>query len=416
MRSRLRVVAAACLALVLASVAPAGAARPGQGELSRADAQVRWHGRLEGPAAAPGPSACVPGWCDAFLLTVRVPYKTWLHRAGGLQVAIRWADEQQDLDLYVYGPHGVLVGYAHGLHSTAEAVFVRHPMAGVYRVVVVAKLTEGPVEYEGLAELEYLPAVRPVRELLPNLVALPPGQARVAIGAYYLDPHVSAGAVVSCYPEEMVEQGARKCLRFDQGAANLGEGPFELRFFADGEGAWEDAYQRVYRSDGSYYDRKARKMELHVVHGHYHFSGFAQSRLWRSDAQARRLGPQPVRVGRKNGFCMIDVAMVRFGQKGDGPRTYAFPGCNAPADRLGPRAAMVHGITPGWADIYTWYLSDQYIEISGLPDGYYILETVVDPDRSVVESRRDDNCAASWIRLADGGTRVEVLGPGPACR
>jgi hypothetical protein len=44
----------------------------------------------------------------------------------------------------------------------------------------------------------------------------------------------------------------------------------------------------------------------------------------------------------------------------------------------------VNGISVGWADstsarLYNWYLADQYIEVSGLPDGYYLLETEADP-------------------------------------
>jgi hypothetical protein len=31
---------------------------------------------------------------------------------------------------------------------------------------------------------------------------------------------------------------------------------------------------------------------------------------------------------------------------------------------------LIQGITPGWADVYDWYLPDQFIEVSGVPDGY----------------------------------------------
>ena len=68
--------------------------------------------------------------------------------------------------------------------------------------------------------------------------------------------------------------------------------------------------------------------------------------------------------------------------------------------------------------MYDWYLPDQYIEVSDAPDGYYILETIADPDNTLLEADETNNCAAVLIRLSGMGTaapQAQLLGPWPAC-
>lgn len=92
---------------------------------------------------------------------------------------------------------------------------------------------------------------------------------------------------------------------------------------------------------------------------------------------------------------MVDVQNTRFGlddhgapYKGEAPRAYNFPRCNAPTERDEHGTYMVNGISVGWADIYNWYLADQYIEISGVPDGVYVIETTANPIRTVRDHLR----------------------------
>lgn len=37
------------------------------------------------------------------------------------------------------------------------------------------------------------------------------------------------------------------------------------------------------------------------------------------------------------------------------------------------------GMSVGWADVYNWFPPGQYVEVTGVPDGDYILDTTVDP-------------------------------------
>ncbi len=400
---------AAVLVLLASLSVRAGAAEPTSGTLSRLDQQLWWEGSF-GDALSPSrPELCPATACDEFQLTIDLPDNSWA-RPGGVQIGVRWEDEAQDLDLFVYDQSGVQVASSDGVFaSTAESVLLDATENGVYRVVISPRFTEG-LDYQGLAEVERYPAVKPVRPLLPNLISLEPRNFFYATGAYFVDPGFSAS---SCYPEEMIEDGARRCLRFDQIIANTGEGPFELRYRMNGMGTEQNLIQRIYRTDGSFEDRLADTYEFHAAHAHFHYKNFAQSRLWRSNQSGTRLGSEPVVEGKKNGFCMIDVENVGFGKKGDAARTYYFPRCNAPTETEGSDVYMVNGISVGWADVYNWFLADQYLEVSGLEDGYYLLETVTDPAKTVEESNERDNVVSILIELC--GDAVEVVGRDDSC-
>jgi hypothetical protein len=402
----------------LAGGAAATAADPPEGVLDDAAEQVRWRGELTAPVAPPVPEACDAGHCDEFSLEIALPDGTFA-RPGSVQIGIRWRDEAQDADLFVFDPDGELAAKSDGFFaSTAESVALQSPRNGTYRVVVVPRFLNGEdaMPFQGLAEVERPARARPLRRLLPNLVAMRPRNLSFSIGAYLFDPATPAGEASSCYPEEMAEQGARRCMRFDQILANLGDGPFELRYRMDGIATDPQLRQRIYRSDGSHRDRVADSYEFHPAHAHFHYRNFAQSQLWAAGPDGARVGDEPLRSGRKNGFCMIDVENVWFGRKGDGARTYYFPRCNAPTEVEGEHTYMVNGISPGWADVYNWFLADQFIEVSDVPDGCYVLRTEADPKDTIVESDESDNTHSVLLRLeGDAGEFLRRSQAASAC-
>lgn len=110
---------------------------------------------------------------------------------------------------------------------------------------------------------------------------------------------------------------------------------------------------------------------------------------------------------------MADIRIDRWAQKGDGPRTYYAPDCLFPAASDGVTDHYRQGVTHGWADVYDWYLPDQYIEVSGVGDGYYLLEFCADPFDEIEEENERNNCIANHIRLtgmAGPDRKVQVLG------
>ncbi len=403
---------AVALGITVCVVAPAGA-ETAASDLAIRDrsATVRWAGEFaDSSAVASTPEACVAVDCDELMIDLALPPHKW-NPGGGLQVGIRWEDEDQDLDLFVYRPDGRLAARSDGvLASMAESVLVPAPTNGRYRVVVVPRYAER-LQYQGMAQIEQGIRPQPTRDLLPDLVALPSRNATFDTGAYYLsEPATSIGG---CYPEERVERGALRCLRFDQILANTGTGPFELRYDVSGAATDQRLLQRVMRSDGSVWERDAGMYEFHPVHAHFHYRNFAVSRLWLADIDGRRIGDAPVRVGHKNGFCVIDVDNVWFSRHGDAARSYYFPQCLAPATSGGSSPVLRQGMSVGWADVYNWFLADQYIEVSGVPDGDYLLETIADPDGLVLEADEDNNRSFTHIRIC--GDRSEIVGSQGAC-
>jgi hypothetical protein len=74
----------------------------------------------------------------------------------------------------------------------------------------------------------------------------------------------------------------------------------------------------------------------------------------------------------------------------------------------GEGADHVTGISAGWADVYTHELADQYIEVSGIEDGFYLLLTRLDPLKTLWERSRKDNTTSTLIEIC--GTDVEIVG------
>lgn len=231
---------------------------------------------------------------------------------------------------------------------------------------------------------------KPVRKLLPNLVPLPPSTfigpytgALDTFGYAYPAPLVVNG----CLPDETVRRSALRCLRYDTAAANQGQGPLEIAYRV--EPPETNAYQVIHRSDGTTTDRFAVHSEFHPTHAHFHFESFYKTSLWKYSNGARA-GRKPVTSGTKSGFCPEDSG------GGSGEGTY---GCLTDY-RMGPAGPeQVVGISAGWYDTYRVHLPDQYLEITGVADGLYLLEVELDPDDNVVESNERDNKVCVLVRL-----------------
>lgn len=103
-------------------------------------------------------------------------------------------------------------------------------------------------------------------------------------------------------------------------------------------------------------------------HGHYHFSDFADYRLVNSAGQQ-------VAIGLKSGFCLEDVSRFDF----NNGLALAKYDCNN------------QGIQRGWADVYSRNLPCQWVDITDVPAGVYLLEIEVNPVGRLVESTRTNN-------------------------
>jgi lysyl oxidase len=101
-------------------------------------------------------------------------------------------------------------------------------------------------------------------------------------------------------------------------------------------------------------------------HGHWHFGQFAQYRLLNQSGGV-------VLEGRKVGFCLEDT--IKWDPNA-GPQRY---NCS------------FQGIQRGWADRYTYNVPCQFLDITGVPAGTYILDITVDPLNFIAELNEGNN-------------------------
>jgi hypothetical protein len=378
-----------------------------------------WSGTVEAGDATP--PECGGNPCDSFPLTVDLPVDIWDGHDGAVQVAVRWSLMFDSLSLYVY-QGSTLVGSAEGEISEGEVVMLPSLPNGEYTIYVARNpiSAQPAISYELLAEVEYDLKLTPARDLLPDLVMRSSPVVTFQTPSFPIFGWPEPQPGDTCFPIETAEDGAQTCLRFDQVLANRGEGKLELKMALpnDPEDTSTNAVQEIETTAGPTYDRVAGSWEYHEAHGHIHYREFAQARLWNADAHGKRVGSAPVRIGHKVSFCIIDIRIDAWAEDGDVPRAYGVPRCLFPTEFDEDYSYIVSGISRGWADIYNWFLPDQYLEVTGLPDGDYIVESIADPENGIRESDETNNCFGNLIRLKDVDlpTRsVQLLGDGKKC-
>jgi hypothetical protein len=395
---------------------PVSAFAAPSGTLTGINQTLRWDGAHFVNQNTPRPELCNVLGCDEFDVAVDAGGSIdWTITPGGLEISIAWGDETQEIDLYVYGADGSIVAQSTGFGTKAQSVLIPAPADATYRAVVVPFSTTD-VTYRGLAEFETSFPTK-LGDRLPNLHPLKPTNFVFAIGTYTLTPvdtRPLGENAPSCYPEEITEQGARRCLRFDAGSENVSpdgqNGRFELRIDISNLVTKHTVEQAIYRSDGTKRYRPAGDYTFHPTHGHIHYRNFAKYELFAVNPPS---DPDhagfflPAAKSRKADFCMIDVENRKFdgdwaATQGNEPRQGAFPDCNIPTDvdRKALKGYMVQGISRGWADVYSWPLPGQYIEVSGVPDGDYDVVVTVNPFKLIEETDYDDNVACTRIHLA----------------
>jgi Lysyl oxidase len=165
--------------------------------------------------------------------------------------------------------------------------------------------------------------------------------------------------------------------------------------------------QFVRRSDGSIAEYPVAGNMRFVrseTHRHWHFLDFERYELL--DLSGHRLGHD-----RKTGFCLGD----RYDADAsvDLPGEPAQPVWTQECGRGQPGRLLVReGISPGYGDDYVPRLEGQWIDITHVPAGRYVLRHRVNVDRVLRESAYDDNSAFILfdLRWSKSGTpRIAVV-------
>lgn len=204
------------------------------------------------------------------------------------------------------------------------------------------------------------------------------------------------------------DEAGRTFLRFSATIVNVGAGPLLVaahRSFPLTED-WE-VVQRIEDGAGGYSERPmpARLVLGGDGHDHWHVVGAEAHQLETIDGEV---------VGGlvKSGFCYFDNVDYRTTLPGaPATATHGARECGARFDR-----DVAMGLSVGWGDEYQWYLLEQAIEITGVPDGRYRLRAIADPAGHVAESDESNNDTWTVVDIAtvDGARRVEAVEQGPA--
>ncbi len=116
-------------------------------------------------------------------------------------------------------------------------------------------------------------------------------------------------------------------------------------------------------------------------HDHFHLKRAVEYALYSSDADpAARAKVAP---GSKVGFCLFDTDPVLADQD---EQFYDFSVSHF-CETGNPGATSLRmGVSRGWRDVYSRSLQFQYVNVSNVPPGRYLLGAKADPDNQIVET------------------------------
>lgn len=235
----------------------------------------------------------------------------------------------------------------------------------------------------GLADGERRPAAP--RPLLPDLVQKAPYDLRI------------------------VTRGDRFLLAFASATENVGAGPLVIEGRRPGARRVMAARQVIRRSGGASVERRLGRLLVYhsaTTHEHWHLLRFARYVL-------RREGSSRVVRVRKAGFCLGD--RYRSARVASAPRRWTHQ-CGR--DRPG-LARIREGISVGWGDDYVAGVHGQWVDVTSLRAGRYVLVHRANPRRFLRERAYGNNASSVLVELlrpAGERPRVRVLArcPGAA--
>jgi hypothetical protein len=224
---------------------------------------------------------------------------------------------------------------------------------------------------------------------------------------------------------QLVNAGQKETLRFSNGVANTGPGPWALAPDPSLEVARElglsevGAVQEI-RDSNAYYacddpnlpqnatdcfnvidDFLAGSFQFHVAHNHWHIGDVALFEIRKGGPRGKVVGGNSI----KTTFCLIDWYQL----DGRSPNTTerAFFDCYS----------SYQGVSSGWVDQYHQSTEGQQLDLTGVPNGddYYLVSTA-NYARRYVELDYTNN--AAWVRFklsmeSNGNRKVTVLEHSP---
>jgi hypothetical protein len=147
------------------------------------------------------------------------------------------------------------------------------------------------------------------------------------------------------------------------------------------------AFQVVYTAGGAPQVLPIGEFEHHPEHRHWHLLEVAEYRLLNQQGEQ-------VASSDKVSFCLIDTHRIAADlPNSPGRRRYT------KCARSAAVQTILSGISVGWGDKYPASVYGQWIDVTGIPPGEYVLQSVTNPSGLIREVTADNNVVSVPVRL-----------------
>jgi hypothetical protein len=229
---------------------------------------------------------------------------------------------------------------------------------------------------------------------LAGLVALPGLAAKPSGGGLYPDLRTVVPLHLS-----IMNQQQHDILRFSNGIANTGDGPWALR--PDFQPTVTNAIQGIRDASGNVVrEELVSTYEFHPEHNHWHIGDIALFEVRKGSPTGKVVGGNSIKVT----FCLIDW--------------YTLEGnANSNEREFFDCATSYQGISVGWVDQYHQATDGQQLDLTGVPEAndYYLVSTA---NHAGVFLEKDYSNNTAWVKFrlyrdSNGNRKVEVLDHSP---
>jgi len=215
----------------------------------------------------------------------------------------------------------------------------------------------------------------------------------------------------------LVNQQQQEYLRFSNGIANTGGGPWALRPDPPiGTAPITNAIQEIRSSNAQYLcgtqpkpndpcytvlqEQQVSTFEYHPTHNHWHTADVARFEVRQGSPTGTVVGGNSIKVG----FCLLDLYNLEE---------------NAPTSEktFWDCYTSYQGVSVGWVDQYHQSTDGQQVDLTGIPDAtdYYLVSTT-DPTGVFLEQDKTNNTA--WVKFtlsseSNGNRKVTITDHSP---
>lgn len=197
-------------------------------------------------------------------------------------------------------------------------------------------------------------------------------------------------AALAPYDLRLAMVGGRTVIRFTGSFWNKGYRAFEMltdNHSTSGPAGTEDVYQHVQAEDGTYRKKFIGTFVWHPAHSHHHYGDFAEY-LFEPAQVVPGTKVLSHSIRQKTTFCIRDDERM----PADIPNVPVRPVFTVCGKER-------QGVSPGWIDVYSHTLPDQYVDVHDMTPGVYALSFLIDPQKSFIEEHDDNNIATTLIEL-----------------